>query len=69
MIKSIKGQFINSVIIACLFVIASFSYLEFTDKKSSLFGPVFFYTFMILAVFNAGLYTQKYLQSKKDNAT
>lgn len=67
MIKSAKGQFILYIITAILFVIASFSYIEFTDNKNSFFGSTFFYFLMIIAVFNAGLFTQKYIQSKKDD--
>ena len=67
MIKSAKGQFILYIITAILFIIASFSYIEITENKNSFFGSTFFYFLMIIAVFNAGLYTQKYIQSKKDD--
>ena len=66
MIKSAKRQFILYIIFASLFVIASFSYINFIDQKNSLFGPTVFYFLMVLTVFNAGIYTQKYMQSKKE---
>ncbi len=68
MIRSAKRQFIQYIIFASLFVIASFSYIEFVDFKNSLFGPTVFYFLMIIAVFNAGIFTQKYIQSKKENS-
>lgn len=67
MIKSAKGQFLLYIITAILFVIASFSSIELTDNNNSFFSSTFFYFLMIIAVFNAGLFTQKYIQSIKDD--
>ena len=61
MIKSVKGQLIFSIITASLFVIASFSFIEFTENEGFLFGPIVYYFIMIFAVYNAGLLTQKYI--------
>ena len=66
MIKSAKGQFILYIMTAILFVIASFSYIEFPDNNPAFFSSPFFYFLMILAVFNEGLFTQKYIGSKKE---
>lgn len=66
-IKTAKGKFLLYIITAILFVIASFSYIDITENENSFFGSTFFYFLMIIAVFNAGLYTQKYIESKKDD--
>ncbi|MBS4191970.1 hypothetical protein KHA94_17535 [Bacillus sp. FJAT-49705] len=62
MIKSVKGQFILSIIVAIGFVANSFFYIDFTRF---LFSQKMFYFVMIFSVFNAGLLTQKYFQTKK----
>lgn len=62
-IKSVKGQFILFIIIAILFVAASFLYIEFTGKET--FTRIIMYFTMIIAVYNAGLFTQKYIHTKK----
>ncbi|NME06442.1 MULTISPECIES: hypothetical protein [unclassified Psychrobacillus] len=67
MIKSAKGQLILSTITATLFIIASFSFIQFNDGNSFFFGPVVFYILMLLNVFHAGLLTQKYIQFKNDD--
>lgn len=67
MIKSIKRQLIFSIITASLFVIASFSFIEFTEKEGFLFAPIVYFFIMIFTVYNAGLLTQKYIQSKNDD--
>lgn len=68
MIKSAKGQLILSTITATLFIIASFSFIQFNDDNSFFFGPVVFYILMLLNIYHAGLLTQKYIQYKNDNA-
>ncbi|MEK4522172.1 hypothetical protein MKX96_11145 [Psychrobacillus sp. FSL W7-1493] len=67
MIKSAKGQLILSTITATLFIIASFSFIQFNDGNRFFFGPVVFYILMLLNVFHAGLLTQKYIQFKNDD--
>ncbi|RYG74174.1 hypothetical protein EU245_02875 [Lentibacillus lipolyticus] len=66
MIKSLKGQFILSVVTAVLFVAGSFSYIEFTGKDVFAFTRVLFYFAMVVSVYNAGMLTQKYVQRKKE---
>ncbi len=67
MVKSVKGQFILSIIVAIGFFINSFSYIEFTGEAEFMFNRKLFYFVMILSVFNAGLLTQKYIQTKRKN--
>ncbi|MEK4485673.1 hypothetical protein MHH81_08720 [Psychrobacillus sp. FSL H8-0484] len=65
MIKSLKGQFILSVFVAIGFVYVNFSSIEFiADKRDPTVRVIFFFT-MILSVFNAGLLTEKYIQTRK----
>ena len=68
MIKSAKGQLIFSTITATLFIIASFSFIQFTDDNRFFFGPAVFYILMLLNVFHAGLLTQKYIHYKNEDA-
>lgn len=65
MVRSVKGQFILSVLVAAGFVYHSFSYTEFTGEERFLFIRILFYFAMIVSVFNVGMLTQKYIQSKK----
>lgn len=67
MVKSVKGQFIISILVAIGFFINSFSYIEFTGEAEFMFNRKLFYFVMILSVFNAGLLTQKYIQAKRKN--
>ncbi|UOQ48999.1 hypothetical protein MUN88_02345 [Gracilibacillus caseinilyticus] len=64
MIKSIKGQFILSLLVALCFVYHSFSYIEFTGEERFLFNRILFFFIMISSIFNAGLFTQKYIQAR-----
>ncbi|SEH99966.1 hypothetical protein SAMN05192559_1074 [Halobacillus karajensis] len=65
MIKSLKWQLIISLLVAIGFVYNSFSYIVFIGDERFLFNQILFYFIMILSVFNAGLLTQKYIQSRK----
>lgn len=65
MIKSLKGQFILSIFVAIGFVYTTFSTIEFQVDKSLLSVRILFFFTMIVAVFNAGLLTEKYIQSRK----
>ena len=65
MIKSLKWQFIISLLTAVLFVISSFYYIEFEVDEKFNYPRMFFYTAMIFSVFNAGLLTQKFISHKK----
>lgn len=65
MIKSLKGQFILSIFVAIGFVYTTFSTIEFHVDKSLLSVRILFFFIMIVAVFNAGLLTEKYIQSRK----
>jgi len=65
LLKSVKVQFILSIITAFLFMINSLSYVEFTGIEAFLFPMKIMYFAMLVAVYNAGIMTQKYLQHKK----
>ncbi|MGP4108933.1 hypothetical protein [Virgibacillus sp. L01] len=68
MVKSVKGQFIISLLVAIGFLMNSFSYIKFTGEAEFMFNRKLFYFVMIISVFSAGLLTQKYIQTKrKDN--
>ena len=65
MIKSLKGQFILSIFVAISFVYTNFSTIEFiVDKRDPTVRVIFFFI-MIFSVFNAGLLTEKYIQTRK----
>ncbi|MFJ7183770.1 hypothetical protein [Lysinibacillus xylanilyticus] len=65
MIKSLKGQFILSIFVSIGFVYVNFSSIEFiADKRDPTVRVIFFFT-MILSVYNAGLLTEKYIQTRK----
>lgn len=64
-VKSLKGQFFVSIFTAICFVCFTFSYIEFTVGKQDPFSQVLFFFIMVVSVFNAGLLTQKYIQTKK----
>ncbi|ADU32207.1 hypothetical protein [Evansella cellulosilytica] len=61
MFKSVKGQFIITIITAVLFVFHIF--VNVTELSG--FIDILFYFIMIIAVYNAGLLTQKYIQTNK----
>ncbi|OMP67587.1 hypothetical protein BTO28_06485 [Domibacillus epiphyticus] len=63
MIKSLKGQFILSIITAICFIYLVLSYTDFTGEAK--FSRILFFTAMILSVYNTGMLTQKYIKSKK----
>jgi len=65
MIKSLKGQFILSILVALAFIYNSFNYTEFTGKEEFYFPRLLLYIAMIFSVYIAGILTQKYIQSKK----
>lgn len=65
MIKSAKGLLILSVIVAVLMITNTFSYIEFTGKEEFRFTRIAMYFVTFLAVYSAGFYTQKYIQSKR----
>lgn len=67
MIKSVKGQLILWVLVAAGFIYQSFNYMEFTGEKEFRFSHTLSYVLMILSVYNAGMFTQKYIQSKKQS--
>ncbi|WP_416150289.1 hypothetical protein ACM26V_04710 [Salipaludibacillus sp. HK11] len=61
MIKSVKGQFIITLITAVLFVFHIFvNVIELSG-----FIDILFYFIMVFSVYNAGLLTQKYIQTDK----
>ncbi|HIS28625.1 MAG TPA: hypothetical protein IAA78_04120 [Candidatus Avamphibacillus intestinigallinarum] len=66
MIKSVKGLFILSVITAILFITNTFSYIEFTGKTEFQFPRIVMYFASFLAVYNAGILTQKYIQTRSE---
>ncbi len=65
MIISVKGQFILSILVSICFIINSFNYTNFTGEREFYFPRLLFYIVMIFSVYNAGMLTQKYIQSKK----
>ncbi|MFJ8511814.1 hypothetical protein [Lysinibacillus xylanilyticus] len=65
MIKSLKGQFILSIFVSIGFVYVNFSSIEFIDDKRDPTVRVIFFITMILSVYNAGLLTEKYIQTRK----
>ncbi|UII54184.1 hypothetical protein LS684_10780 [Cytobacillus spongiae] len=65
MIKSLKWPFIVSILVAIGFINHSFSYIEFTGSEQFLFNRMLFYFIMIFSIFNAGMLTQKYVDSRK----
>lgn len=60
-LRSVKGQFILSVITAILFVAHIFSNII----ELSGFLDTLYYFIMVFAVYNAGLLTQSYIETKK----
>lgn len=66
MIKSAKGVLILSVSIAVLMIANSFSYIEFTGGQEARFSRISTYLVTLLVVYNAGFFTQKYIQTKKE---
>ncbi|GLY11830.1 hypothetical protein ACP2W0_13775 [Pseudobacillus badius] len=67
MIKSVKGQLILWVFVAASFIYQAFHYMEFTGEKEFRFSHTLAYVLMILSVYNAGMFTQKFIQSKKQS--
>jgi hypothetical protein len=65
MIKSIKGQFILSIVAALAFIVNSFNYTDFSFEGQLHLPKLIFYLIMIISVFNAGMLTQQYIQSRK----
>ncbi|GIN39387.1 MULTISPECIES: hypothetical protein [Heyndrickxia] len=65
MIKSIKGQLILFILVAIGFIYNTLSNIEFTGDERFLSIRVLFFFIMIFSVFNVGLFTQKYIQTKK----
>jgi len=65
MIKSIKGQLILFIVIAICLMYHSFSNIEFTGDERFLSVRVLFFFIMIFSVFNVGVLTQKYIETKK----
>lgn len=61
MIKSVKGQFILSIITAILFV----THIFINVIELSGLPDLLFYFIMVLSVYNAGLLTQNYIQTRK----
>lgn len=66
MIRSVKGLFIISVVLAILMIFNSFSYIEFTGGAEAKFSRTGTYLVTFLVVYNAGIYTQKFIQARKD---
>lgn len=62
MIKSVMGQFILSMVIAILFVIHTF----FNVIELKWLPEILYFFIMVYTVYNAGLLTQSYIQTKKE---
>lgn len=65
MVKSLKGQFILSILVAFGFIYNSFNYTEFTSEEGFYLPRLLLFIAMIFSVYNAGMLTQKYIQSRK----
>ncbi|MBU8919288.1 hypothetical protein [Neobacillus sp. 114] len=65
MIKSLKGQFILSILVAICFIYNSFNYTKFTGEGEFHFSQFILYLVMIFSVYNAGILTQKYINQRK----
>ncbi|MCI1591136.1 hypothetical protein [Heyndrickxia oleronia] len=65
MIKSIKGQLILFILVSIGLIYHNLNNIEFTGDERFLSIRVLYFFIMIFSVFNAGLFTQKYIQSKK----
>ncbi|MDN4492525.1 hypothetical protein [Ureibacillus aquaedulcis] len=65
MVRSLKGQFFLSIFVAIGFLYINFTSIEFITDKRDPAIRVLFFLIMILSVFNAGLYTEKYIQTRK----
>lgn len=67
MFKSLKMQLILSSTASILFIIYTFININNPDLKISELIENLFYFITVFSVFNTGLLTQKYIQSKKEN--
>jgi len=65
MIRSLKIQLIVSVLIAIGFIYHSLSNIEFTGDDRFLFNWILSFFIMIFSIFNVGILTQKYIQTKR----
>ncbi|GIN87630.1 hypothetical protein J6TS2_40160 [Heyndrickxia sporothermodurans] len=65
MVKSLKVQFILSILVAIAFIYNSFNYTEFSGEGEFYVPRLLLYIAMIFSVYNAGILTQKFIQSKK----
>jgi len=63
MIKSLKAQFILSILVSFSFIYVIFSNIEFV--KGEIFVQKIFFFVMILSIYNSGLLTQKFIQLKE----
>ncbi|MFP3918425.1 hypothetical protein U5N28_11500 [Lysinibacillus telephonicus] len=68
MVKSIKGQFFLSIAVALGFIINSFNYTDFSFRGEFNLPRLLFYLVMIISVYNAGMLTQQYMQSRKEKS-
>lgn len=68
MVKSIKGQFFLSIVVALGFIINSFNYTDFSLRGELHLPKLLFYLVMIISVYNAGMLTQQYIQSRKEKS-
>ncbi|KQL50567.1 hypothetical protein AN964_23230 [Heyndrickxia shackletonii] len=65
MIKSVKNQLILSVITSLLFIVFTFMNFNNSYQISNLIVNLFI-LITIVSVFNTGILTQKYIQSKEE---
>ncbi|WP_397538501.1 hypothetical protein [Rummeliibacillus pycnus] len=63
MIKSLKWQLILSILVSFAFIYNISSNIEFL--KGDKFAQKVFFFVMILSIYNAGLLTQKFIQSRE----
>ncbi|GMG76999.1 hypothetical protein ShirakiTB12_54680 [Priestia megaterium] len=63
MIKSVKGQFIFSIITTFCFILIVLSYVDFIEKAR--FSGMVFFSTMIISAYNTGTLAEKYIKLNK----
>ena len=64
--KSSKFELILTILVAVCFTINSFYYTDFTSEGDFALPKLIFYGIMIVSLFNAGMITEKFIQSRKE---
>ncbi|KGR77082.1 hypothetical protein [Ureibacillus sinduriensis] len=64
--KSSRFELILTIFVAGCFVMNSFYYTDFSYEGEFALPRLLFYLVMIIALFNAGMVTQKFIHSRKE---